>query len=121
MNYSAKHLPHARQYAANNNLSWQEPPEGAPLLVSLSEDATIIYDCPGCQMPHGLSLLRGAARPSWMWNGSMHKPTLSPSILSSAFADRPCCHHFVRDGVIEFLNDCTHALRGQKVAMQPIT
>jgi len=25
------------------------------------------------------------------------------------------CHSFVRDGRIEFLSDCTHALKGQTV------
>lgn len=27
------------------------------------------------------------------------------------------CHSFVRNGVIEFLSDCTHALKGQHVPL----
>lgn len=27
------------------------------------------------------------------------------------------CHSFVRAGMIEFLSDCTHALRGQTVSI----
>ena len=27
------------------------------------------------------------------------------------------CHYFLRAGVIEYLGDCTHALRGQKVML----
>ena len=30
------------------------------------------------------------------------------------------CHHFIRDGKIQFLGDCTHALRGQTVDLPDI-
>lgn len=47
----------------------------------------------------------------------MEKPTFSPSLLSSRGTDRQCLL-FVRDGMIEFLSDCAHELRGQIVAMK---
>lgn len=58
----------------------------------------------------------------WGWNGSMESPTLTPSVLvyphkgtPGVFNDQPRCHTFVRDGKIEFLADCEHALAGQTV------
>ena len=40
------------------------------------------------------------------------KPTFSPSLLSQG---RVRCHMFVRDGMIQFLGDSEHSLRGQTV------
>ena len=51
----------------------------------------------------------------WTWNGDVDKPTLMPSILTTAREDQPCCHSFVSDGKVRFLNDCTHALAGMTV------
>lgn len=51
--------------------------------------------------------------PNWVWNGSLEKPTLEPSILTRY--DDKICHSFLRDGVFQFLGDCTHELAGQMV------
>jgi hypothetical protein len=65
----------------------------------------------------------------WHWNGDSEKPTLSPSILqtcgpypegSSRSGKTDVCHCFVRDGVIEFLGDCTHALAGKTMPLPEI-
>lgn len=84
---------------------------------------------------------------SWTFNGDFENPTFSPSILmrqghfakdppvpgncACDFNERypeeepwewPCCrcHSYVRDGKIEFLNDCTHALSGQTVELPEV-
>ena len=59
--------------------------------------------------------------PQWTWNGSLSKPTLSPSILKQPIPDagQRRCHSFVREGVVEFLGDCDHELAGKKVPMTP--
>jgi hypothetical protein len=47
----------------------------------------------------------------------MERPTFSPSYLTW-IDDGPCafrCHSFIRDGQIQFLSDCTHALAAQTV------
>lgn len=82
----------------------------------------IRFDCPGCRDPHVIPTTGDKA---WTFNGSMDAPTLSPSILvrwtacdpddPDAVAQQVVCHSFVRDGRIEFLGDCTHALAGQTV------
>lgn len=109
------------------------------------EGGRIGFKCPGCGDNHVLPVSPQAGPgPSWDWNGDLARPTLSPSILARRghfanglsgpdpkgcacnFAERfpaeepwpwPCgvCHSFVRDGRIEFLSDCTHALAGQTV------
>ena len=90
--------------------------------------------CPGCKwsdgspMDHYLNVkcppelkesTYNAGRPHWEWNGSLDKPTFSPSLLVDA-GQRFLCHSFIRDGRIEFLNDCTHELKGQTVDLPEI-
>jgi hypothetical protein len=67
--------------------------------------------CPGCGNAHGFSSKR------WQFNGNMNYPTISPSLLvESGNEHGPTrCHSFVRDGKIQFLDDCTHALKGKTV------
>lgn len=78
--------------------------------------------CPGCDMAHLIYVRDGVRpRPSWAWNGDAERPTFEPSIrVQWSEGDPPvqrCCHSFVRDGRIQFLPDCTHALAGQTVAL----
>lgn len=76
------------------------------------EDGTwLIYDCPGCNHTHSVPAKR------WNWNGSLEKPTLSPSVkhFFPAAHGRPeetICHYHITDGKIIFCNDCKHTLRG---------
>jgi hypothetical protein len=83
--------------------------------------------CPGCNCPHAVRF-EGERRPRWEWNGSMDAPTFSPSILvrfsanpnapeGSKWRTARVCHSFVREGRIQFLSDCTHALAGQTVPL----
>lgn len=67
-----------------------------------------IFECPGCGCLHFFDA-------SWTFNGDLEKPTVSPSIL--VFPSEPAkrCHSFVRDGMIQFLDDCHHELKGQTV------
>ena len=108
---------------------------------------TMLFECPGCEMAHQVNVA-GSGRPMWTWNGSMDRPTFSPSILvtydhmseagrarSKAFREQhgryptheenpydthDVCHSFVADGRIQFLGDCTHALAGQTVDLPEI-
>ena len=43
----------------------------------------------------------------------------SPLVNKEEAGDHPRCHIFIRDGRIQYLNDCTHALAGQTVDMIP--
>ena len=92
----------------------------------LTYDAIMIW-CPGCTLmispdepdEGGLHLLpvnSTTKTPSWTWDGSLDRPTLSPSILTTYSADRRC-HSFLSGGFWDFLADCTHVLAGQTVPM----
>ena len=62
----------------------------------------------------------------WSWNGDTEKPTLRPSVLTQGvdcregfpnYGQKTVCHTWVNDGQAQFLDDCTHELRGQTVDM----
>jgi hypothetical protein len=86
------------------------------------EGGRVAFWCPGCGYAHHVRV-EGDGRPRWHWNGSGDSPTFTPSVLvtyngsDAGQEDAPpaCCHSFVTDGKIRFLNDCTHELAGQTV------
>lgn len=75
--------------------------------------------CPGCEKLHRIVTWRADGVGVWSFQGSDDRPTISPSILVTGGVDNRRCHSFVRDGRWEFLDDCTHPLAGQTVAMVP--
>lgn len=80
------------------------------------EGGGVAFMCPGCRQMHRVTV-EGQGRPRWSYNGNPDAPTFTPSIRVRS-GDQPgdaVCHSFVRDGRIQFLGDCTHALAGQTV------
>jgi hypothetical protein len=73
----------------------------------------VVFHCPGCKCAHFVRV--HGADPVWSWNGSIESPTFSPSLLAMANMADKRCHSFVKDGKIQFLNDCFHELAGQTV------
>jgi hypothetical protein len=89
---------------------------------------SMLFECPGCDMLHVVYVASGEGTnlPVWGWNGSMDRPTFTPSVLVS-WTERPrtnpvekVCHSFVTDGRIQFLGDCTHKLAGQTVDLPEV-
>lgn len=95
-----------------------------------------LFFCPGCRCGHVFTTKWNADKiesrkrthkenwrpPVWTFNGNMEKPTFRASLLitTEAFEDvipATTCHLFLTDGIIEFLSDCTHGLKGQKVPL----
>ena len=67
--------------------------------------------CPGCEEMHVFHVSRPAPSGArWTWDNNAEAPTFKPSMV---VATR--CHYFLTAGRIQFLDDCTHALRGQTV------
>lgn len=83
-------------------------------LVSEPEEEVWAFFCPGCQCSHSIRIK--GPQPRWAWNGDTECPTISPSILA---VGEYRCHSFVRDGSIQYLTDCTHALAGQTLYYLP--
>ena len=89
----------------------------------------LIFWCPGCAAfrPRGSGLhalpVFGETSPKWDWNGDLERVTLSPSTRTSykyhngGDVIEEVCHSFLKGGVFEFLGDCTHELKNQKVAL----
>ena len=81
--------------------------------------------CPGCDGIHGIRA-KGQS-PCWDFNGDLVKPTFSPSHLTGWHGDdgkkfsEHRCHSFIKDGKIQFLNDCHHKLAGQTVDLPPLS
>jgi hypothetical protein len=106
------------------------------------EGGNVGFHCPGCNSTH---VVRIQGPGAWYWNGSHDRPTFAPSVLirsghylpehkpgdrcwctyRAEHPDKPgpfvceVCHSFVKDGEIQFLDDCTHALAGQTVPLKP--
>ena len=72
-----------------------------------------LFHCPGCGNSHPFEV--ECAERGWTWNGSMDRPTFTPSLLCNPGLPENRCHSFVTDGRIQFLSDCHHALAGQTV------
>jgi len=96
-----------------------------------------MYWCQGCQASHHVNT--EGPGPTWGFNGNLEAPTFTPSVLytsghfmsghepgkrcwctyNAEHPDKPApfqcerCHTFIRDGMVEFLADCSHALAGQ--------
>jgi hypothetical protein len=76
--------------------------------------SAIGFWCPGCNGLH-IVVVKKPTGSVWQWDGNVDVPTISPSILVSGSGDNGVCHSFVKAGQIEFLGDCTHALKSQTV------
>ena len=81
--------------------------------------------CPGCDEAHQFT-------DAWDFNGDFSSPTLNPSYLTwndpnpnanpehdptGKYRNGFRCHSFIKDGQIQFLEDCTHALAGKTVKL----
>jgi hypothetical protein len=95
-----------------------------------------MFFCPGCGHYHGIRtaedvvILKADPNldikdrkwleehnwPAWTFNGDMDKPTVSPSILIE-HDGKTICHSFVKNGQIQFLQDCDHKMKGQTVEL----
>lgn len=79
------------------------------------------FRCPGCQRRHLVyTKEQSPGGACWSLNGDVEHPTFSPSILVNKGGEVPSvpiCHSFIRDGKIQFLNDCTHELAGKTIEL----
>lgn len=96
----------------------------------------IWFYCLGCKTKHKVNV--AGHNVLWDWNGDLIKPTFKPSILVTSrhpkghsnenpapvgykgeyVEDR--CHSYITDGVIDYLGDCTHYLKGKRVNLPEI-
>jgi hypothetical protein len=78
------------------------------------------YMCPGCGWIHAVHVKEpGNTEKGHTWNGSMDKPTFSPSMLCD-WDPAHRCHSYIENGMIRYLSDCWHTLAGKTVEMPEI-
>ncbi len=85
------------------------------------DDPEYIFQCPGCGGLHGVWVNIFHTNGSrWYFNGDVDKPIINPSLLvRGENKDGPTvCHSFIKDGMIQFLSDCTHELAGKTVEIE---
>ena len=89
-------------------------------LIETEGQLNLSFYCPGCKCHHGIcsEKYRDIPGPVWSWNGSMDKPTFSPS-LRVRHGDN-VCHSFISDGFIQYLSDCTHELSGKTIEIPEV-
>lgn len=80
----------------------------------------LVFYCEGCDGHHSV-FIDGKGSPNWSWNGSLEKPTLSPSIKVTYNNQGKCCHTFVKDGMIQYLGDCYHDKKNTTIPLTEIT
>ena len=81
-----------------------------------SDNEDYYFWCPGCDEIH--KIRASGQTPVWTFNSDMINPTFTPSHLTGSKdfkEDR--CHSFIKDGNIQFLNDCHHKLKGQTIRL----
>ncbi len=81
------------------------------------------FYCPACREHHIVSVGPKAYwKQQWEFNGDFNKPTINPSILVTRNMPdgEHRCHSFIRDGKMQYLNDCTHEMKGQTVELPDI-
>lgn len=54
----------------------------------------------------------------WTWNGSTTAPTLRPSLKTTGHDY--LCHTWITDGHAQYLDECSHDLRGQTAPLNPV-
>lgn len=84
------------------------------------------FDCLGCGHLHQIAdkTYTGPGA-KWEFDGNLDQPTFSPSYL--LWCDDPetkqrlkTCHSFIKEGKIQYLDDCTHHLKGQTVELPEV-
>lgn len=97
-------------------------------VLAVADDTHYAFFCVPCGSPHVVKT-GPKDSPRWGYNDNPCRPTFTPSVLvrtGSAVdptfvweeGDPPrICHSFVTDGMIQYLGDCDHELKGQTVPL----
>lgn len=76
------------------------------------------YECKGCGYYHVFALKKDGGHHDF--NMDLYNPTVSPSLVQGTDSKR-ICHSFIKDGKIQYLNDCWHEMKGMTVELSDIT
>ena len=66
--------------------------------------------CPACDQAHLLDR-------RWSFNGDVERPTFVPSLIANASEAKRRCHSYITLGLIRYLDDCGHSMKGVTVPL----
>ena len=93
--------------------------EDRMILVDEHGERTALLYMPG--LPMHVQIKLTGPHPVWGWNGDLKRPTFSPSILTripwGPERKEIVNHVFIQDGMISYLNDCTHEFAGKTMEL----
>ena len=99
-------------------------PSDGYVQCSVEEATHVSLRLPGPSGLLTLPVIRRGTREGtgcWSWNGSTEAPTLRPSVLTQRHSRRSDaafrCHSHINDGVVQFLEDCSHDLANTTVPL----
>lgn len=87
---------------------------------------TAAFYCPGCNEEHNFKYYSDKNKyidpntDPWRFNYDFNKPTITPSILVTCSHINQRCHSYITDGVIKYLDDCSHFLKGTTIELSEI-
>lgn len=78
--------------------------------------------CLGCKCFHLIHINKPNPHTGakWYFNGDFDKPSFSPSIHIKRASGITECHYFIKDGMIQYLNDCLHPYAGKTIEIPDI-
>lgn len=93
-------------------------------------EESVWFWCSPCDTHHRFVTKRADGAPpqspQWGWNGDLDKPTFTPSLFCNRDATPEDialgahrCHLFLREGMVQYLNDCSHSAAGTTVPVEP--
>lgn len=88
--------------------------------VSEMREGMFLFDCPACKYGHAFYTKDGpldanGKEQNWTFNGDLDSPTISPSLNVHARDEKYRCHSWINNGMIQFLSDCFHDMKGKTV------
>ena len=81
--------------------------------------------CPACNEIHQFAIEKPFSNGhKWTFDGNVDRPTFGPSMNIVIGPDetgkKTICHYWLKNGQLQYLADCTHALRGMTLPLPPI-
>lgn len=91
--------------------------------LRIIEDGRVMFHCPACNTGHMINISNPNMYPIWTFDNNFDSPTFTPSVLlkqeytPESGKRTYICHSFITNGLIIYLNDCTHEFAGKTIEM----
>jgi len=76
-----------------------------------------LYFCLGCGYSHAFALKAEGGHHDF--NMDLDNPTVKPSLVQN-FTPGRMCHSYITNGMIQYLHDCWHELKGKTIELPQV-